>query len=67
MAKRMNLTPEQLTGALAHEGIDAGTLKQRIRAEVASMRIARASTAPDILRLRDLPPRKMDDGPSWPE
>src|SRR5262249_7188962 len=35
IARRMHLTPEQLTGALAHAGIDAATLKHRVRADIA--------------------------------
>jgi peptidyl-prolyl cis-trans isomerase SurA len=41
MGRRMHLTPEQLTGALAHAGIDAGTLKARIRADIAWQQIVR--------------------------
>jgi peptidyl-prolyl cis-trans isomerase SurA len=41
MSRRMHLTPEQLTGALAHAGIDAGTLKARIRADISWQQIVR--------------------------
>ena len=68
MAKRMKLTPEELTGALAHAGVDAGTLKQRSGADIAWMKVARGSAASNIPSLRDPPPRKKkDDGPSWRE
>jgi parvulin-like peptidyl-prolyl isomerase len=50
MAKRMNLTPEQLTGALAHAGVDAVTLKQRIRADIAWRQYTRGSGSPMHLR-----------------
>src|SRR5262252_7556050 len=43
MAKRMNLTPDRLTGALAHAGVDAATLKQRIRADIAWQQYVRKS------------------------
>lgn len=69
MAKRMKLTPEELTGALARAGVDAGTLKQRIRADIAWRQVARGSAAPSVPGLRDpLAPRQdKDDGPSWRE
>jgi peptidyl-prolyl cis-trans isomerase SurA len=41
MSRRMHLTPEQLIGALAHAGIDAQTLKARIRADIAWQQIVR--------------------------
>jgi peptidyl-prolyl cis-trans isomerase SurA len=41
MAKRMRLTPEQLTGALAHAGVDSQTLKARIKADIAWQQIVR--------------------------
>jgi peptidyl-prolyl cis-trans isomerase SurA len=41
MARRMRLTPEQLTGALAHAGVDAQTLKARIKADIAWQQIVR--------------------------
>jgi len=41
MAKRMRLAPEQLTQALAHAGVDAQTLKSRIRADIAWQQIVR--------------------------
>lgn len=69
MARRMNLTAEQLTAALAHAGVDPGTLKHRIRADIAWRQYARASAAPIIPSLRDppAPRKKKDDGPSWRE
>ena len=41
MSKRMHLTADQLTGALAHAGIDATTLKARIRADISWQQIVR--------------------------
>jgi peptidyl-prolyl cis-trans isomerase SurA len=41
MGRRMRLTTEQLTGALAHAGVDSGTLKARIRADIAWQQIVR--------------------------
>jgi peptidyl-prolyl cis-trans isomerase SurA len=41
MAKRMRLTAEQLTGALTHAGVDPGTLKARIKADIAWQQIVR--------------------------
>ncbi len=41
MGQRMHLTAEQLTQALAHAGIDAGTLKARIRADISWQQIVR--------------------------
>ncbi len=41
MARRMHLTSEQLTGALSHAGVDAGTLKARIKADIAWQQIVR--------------------------
>jgi peptidyl-prolyl cis-trans isomerase SurA len=54
MAKRMNLTPEQLTGALAHAGVDTATLRHRIRADIAWQRFVRMSRNPTPLH--DDPP-----------
>ena len=65
----MRLAPEELTAALAHAGVEAGTLKQRIRADIAWMQVARAKADRNTPSLRDPPaPRqKKDDGPSWRE
>ena len=41
MAKRMNLSPEQLTQTLERGGVDAGTLKARIRADMVWQQIVR--------------------------
>ena len=41
MSRRMHLSPDQLTGALAHAGVDSGTLKARIRADIAWQQIVR--------------------------
>jgi len=71
MAGRMHLTAEQLTQALSHQGVDARTLKRKIRAEIARQQLRRSkpnqdqpmpppSTGP---RLRD--PGPSLDGPDW--
>jgi peptidyl-prolyl cis-trans isomerase SurA len=54
LAKRMNLSPEQLTGTLVHSGVDAATLRQRIRADLAWAQYMRQKM-------------KKDDLPSWQE
>jgi peptidyl-prolyl cis-trans isomerase SurA len=41
MAKRMHLTSDQLTQTLAHDGIDAKTLKARVRADLSWQYIIR--------------------------
>jgi peptidyl-prolyl cis-trans isomerase SurA len=41
MARRMRLSGDQLTQALAHQGIDAQTLKSKIRADIAWQQIVR--------------------------
>jgi peptidyl-prolyl cis-trans isomerase SurA len=52
MARRMRLTPEQLTGALNHAGVDAQTLKARIKADIAWQQIVRGKFS-SSLQLRD--------------
>jgi peptidyl-prolyl cis-trans isomerase SurA len=52
MAKRMRLTAEQLTGALNHAGVDARTLKARIRADIAWQQIVRGKFS-SSLQIRD--------------
>jgi peptidyl-prolyl cis-trans isomerase SurA len=41
MGRRMRLTPQQLTQALAQGGVDTGTLKNRIRADIAWQQMVR--------------------------
>ena len=41
MGKRMRLSPQQLTQVLAQGGVDAATLKSRIRADLAWQQIVR--------------------------
>lgn len=41
MGRRMRLTPEQMTQALAQSGVDPGTLKNRIRADIAWQQMVR--------------------------
>jgi hypothetical protein len=38
MAARMRLTADQLTGQLTRSGVDADTVKHRIRADIAAAR-----------------------------
>ncbi len=52
MAKRMRLSPEQLTGALTHAGVDAQTLKARIRADISWQQIVRGKFQ-SSLQVRD--------------
>ncbi len=52
MARKMRLTPEQLTGALAHAGVDAGTLKARIKADISWQQIVRGKFQ-SSLQVRD--------------
>jgi peptidyl-prolyl cis-trans isomerase SurA len=52
MARKMRLTPEQLTGALSHAGVDAQTLKARIRADIAWQQIVRGKFQ-SSLQVRD--------------
>jgi peptidyl-prolyl cis-trans isomerase SurA len=52
MSRRMRLTAEQLTSALAHAGIDAATLKSRIRADISWQQIVRGKFQ-SSLQVRD--------------
>jgi peptidyl-prolyl cis-trans isomerase SurA len=52
MSRRMHLTADQLTGALAHAGIDAATLKARIRADISWQQIVRGKFQ-SSLQVRD--------------
>src|SRR5262249_36113954 len=52
MSRRMHMTPEQLTGALSHAGVDSGTLKARIRADIAWQQIVRGKFQ-SSLQVRD--------------
>jgi peptidyl-prolyl cis-trans isomerase SurA len=53
MGQRMHLTPQQLTQALEHAGVDAGTLKSRIRADIAWQQIVRGKFQ-SSLQIRDV-------------
>jgi peptidyl-prolyl cis-trans isomerase SurA len=48
MGKRMHWTSEQLTQSLAQSGVDAATLKSRIRAEIAWTQIVRGKFASSL-------------------
>jgi peptidyl-prolyl cis-trans isomerase SurA len=52
MGQRMHLTPQQLTQALAHGGVDAITLKSRIRADISWQQIVRGKFQ-SALQIRD--------------
>jgi peptidyl-prolyl cis-trans isomerase SurA len=52
MGRRMHLTPEQLTQALAHAGVDSQTLKARIRADISCQQIVRGKFQ-SSLQVRD--------------
>jgi peptidyl-prolyl cis-trans isomerase SurA len=63
MASRMRRMPEQLTDQLAKAGINADTLKHRIRAYIAWQRYQRwRRQDPPLLRQQDPPPRGRDNG-----
>ena len=63
MASRMRRTPEQLTDALAKAGIDADTLKHRIRADIAWQRYQRwRRQDPRLQPQQDPPPRGRGNG-----
>jgi peptidyl-prolyl cis-trans isomerase SurA len=52
MAARMDLTAEQLTQALAHQGVNARTLKEKIRADLARMRSHQGKDPGDLARMQ---------------
>jgi peptidyl-prolyl cis-trans isomerase SurA len=55
MASRMHLSPTQLTEALAHQNIDAQTLKAKIRADIAWQQIVRGKFQSSLeIREKDL-------------
>jgi hypothetical protein len=60
---------EALSEELAGAGVDAGTLRNRIRADIAWMQVVRVSAAPIHPGVKDplAPRRDKDDGPSWRE
>jgi peptidyl-prolyl cis-trans isomerase SurA len=63
MASRMRRTPEQFTDALAKAGINADTLKHRIRADIAWQRYQRwRRQDPRLLPQQDSPPRGRGNG-----
>jgi peptidyl-prolyl cis-trans isomerase SurA len=62
MSKRMHLTPEQLTQALAHAGIDAATLKARIKSDIAWQQIVRGKFQSSLqVRDKDIRDKLKDD------
>lgn len=64
MASRMLLTPEQLTGQLARSGINADTVKHRIRADMAWGKYnQRQRLDPPLLPQQDPPLRYRQDQP----
>src|SRR5262249_6894900 len=62
MARRMRLSSEQLTAALAGKGVDAATLRHRIRADLAWRQVVRNSRSPHAPTDEPAPPNKKDDG-----
>jgi len=52
MSQRMRVSPQQLTQMLAHAGIDAQTLKSKIRADIAWQQIVRGKFS-SSLQVRD--------------
>ena len=64
MAARMHLTADQLTKALVQQGIDARTLKQRIRADIVRQQHLRSLGLPPMRSPREPVPRLFDLGPS---
>ncbi|HEY4918892.1 MAG TPA: hypothetical protein VII40_02205 [Xanthobacteraceae bacterium] len=65
MAARMHLTADQLTKALVQKGIDARTLKQRIRADIVRQQHLRSKGVP-LGSPREPVNRLLDPGPSPP-
>jgi parvulin-like peptidyl-prolyl isomerase len=63
MAARMHLTADQLTRALAQQGIDARMLKQRIRADIVRHQYLRSKGVP-LGSPREPVNRLLDPGPS---
>jgi hypothetical protein len=62
MASRMRLTSEQMTEQLARAGINADTLKHRIRADIAWQRYQQwRQQDPRLRRQQDSPPRGRDN------
>jgi peptidyl-prolyl cis-trans isomerase SurA len=62
MAQRMHLSPTQLTEALAHQGIDAQTLKAKIRADIAWQQIVRGKFSAALqIREKDVYAKLKDD------
>jgi peptidyl-prolyl cis-trans isomerase SurA len=62
MSRRMHLSAEQLTGALAHAGIDAGTLKAKIRADISWQQIVRGKFQSRLqVRDKDVRDKVKDD------
>jgi peptidyl-prolyl cis-trans isomerase SurA len=67
MARRMNLTAEQLTAILAHAGVDVSTLRNRIRADIAWRLYRRTSASSVQPFIEPAPPEKPELAPSWRE
>jgi peptidyl-prolyl cis-trans isomerase SurA len=62
MARKMRLSAEQLTGALAHAGVDSGTLKARIKADIAWQQIVRGKFQSSLqVRDKDIRDKLKDD------
>jgi peptidyl-prolyl cis-trans isomerase SurA len=62
MAQRMHMSGTQLTYALAHQGIDAQTLKAKIRADIAWQQIVRGKFSASLqIREKDVHDKLKDD------
>jgi peptidyl-prolyl cis-trans isomerase SurA len=62
MAQRMHMSTTQLTDALAHQGIDAQTLKAKIRADIAWQQIVRGKFSAALqIREKDVYAKLKDD------
>jgi peptidyl-prolyl cis-trans isomerase SurA len=62
MAQRMHMSTTQLTDALAHQGIDAQTLKAKIRADIAWQQIVRGKFQSSLqIRDKDVHDKLKDD------
>ncbi|MET0633335.1 MAG: hypothetical protein ABWY47_20120 [Xanthobacteraceae bacterium] len=62
IASRMRMTSEQFTERLAQAGVNADTLKRRIRSDIAWQRYQQWRRQDPLRRQQDPPPRGRDAG-----